>query len=88
MLVCIKRWKEPVDIQSMILEECTKETIKTALTSGIQIYGLMLKNNSKLMSYTTEYRYCNGENLHIGVYEIKVVATQALVFSERANLCI
>lgn len=94
MLVCIKRWKEPnedkcrylvYDTDDEVEEECTKETIKTALTSGIQIYGLILKNNkvavnSKLMSYTTEYRYCNGENLHIGVYEIKVVATQALIF--------
>lgn len=98
MLVCTKRWKEPnedkcrylvYDTDDEVEEECTKETIKTALSSGIQIYGLTLKNskvtvNSKLMSYTTEYRYCNGENLHIGVYEIKVVATQALIFKDRA----
>lgn len=46
----------------------------------------MMKNgkvavNSKLMSYTADYRYYNGENLHIGVYQIQVVATQAIIFT-------
>lgn len=98
MLVCTKRWKEPnedkyrylvYDTDDEVEEECTRELVKTALLSELQIYGLTLKNgkvtvNSKLMSYTTEYRYCNGENLHIGIYEIKVVATQALIFRDRA----
>lgn len=96
MLVCTKRWKEPSEEKYRYLvydtddeseEECSVDEIKSAFSSGYKIYGLMMKNgkvavNSKLMSYTTDYRYYNGENLHIGVYQIKVVATQAIIFTD------
>lgn len=99
MFVCIKRWKEPNEDKCRYLiydtddeteEEFDKDTIKNAFALGFKIYGLFMRNgkvtvNSKLMSYTTEYRYCNGENLHIGVYEIKVVATQAIIFKDTVD---
>ena len=87
MLICTKRWKEPEDKYSRFLvfdtddgveEECSLQDIKNAYSQGYEILGIVYNDNGsisidpKLMTYSEEYRYHNGENLHIAVRTIKV----------------
>lgn len=97
MLICTKRWKEPdaknnsyiiYDTDDKSSDECSFEEVKNAFNLGFKIFGLIYNNgkvsvDSKKMSYSTEYRYYNGENMHIGVYSIEVVDTFALEYTEK-----
>lgn len=87
MLICTKRWKEPDDKSSRFLvydtedgveEECSVSDIKNAYKQGYKIFGVIynddgsINTDSSIMTYVEEYRFHNGENLHIGTRIIKV----------------
>lgn len=88
MLICTKRWKEPEATKSKFLiydtedgveEECTISDVLSAYKQGYNIFGLIYNSDknsisvdTKLLSYTEEYRYHNGQDSHIGVWRIKV----------------